>query len=53
MSGILKVQAKQEGLLYEAEKIALEQFPIDPQIIDIQAQVDEVESYEALMKTSC
>jgi hypothetical protein len=45
-SGIVEVQAKQEGLLNEAEKIALEPFLIDPQIIDIQVQeVDEVESY--------
>jgi hypothetical protein len=40
-SGIVEVQAKQEGLLNEAEKIALalEPFLSDPQIIDIPVQL--------------
>ena len=50
-SAIVKVQGNQEAQLNEAEKVALEPFLINPQIIEvIEHEEGGVGSYEALMK---
>ena len=50
-SGIVKIQGNNEAQLNELEKVALEPFLLDQQIIDVVVhEAEDVESYEALMK---
>ena len=50
-SGTVKIQGNNEAQLNELEKVALEPFLSDQQIITVVVhEAEDVESYEALMK---